>query len=117
MWYPRAQGLGGSTTHNAYINQVCRCFSFYLLIFLKYHITKIPHKWDFDNIKTITGDASWDSATVMKYFTKIENNLYLPPDMGVPLGHGMRKILLAETQSEALLFRIQWLVEHSSATQ
>lgn len=52
--YPRAGTLGGCTAHNAMI-----------LIY--------PHNADWDNIAELTGDASWKSGNMRKYFERIEN--------------------------------------------
>jgi choline dehydrogenase len=68
-WYPRSQGLGGSTIHNALINL-------------------IPHKWDFEQLQATFNDDSWSWENMAPYFTRIENNLYLDPSIGQPIGHG-----------------------------
>lgn len=52
--YPRAGTLGGCTAHNAMI-----------LIY--------PHNADWDYIADLTGDASWKSGNMRKYFERIEN--------------------------------------------
>ncbi len=52
--YPRAGTLGGCTAHNAMI-----------LIY--------PHNADWDYIAELTGDASWKSGNMRKYFERIEN--------------------------------------------
>src|SRR6476659_1341534 len=52
--YPRAGTLGGCTAHNAMI-----------LIY--------PHNADWDYIAELTGDASWESGNMRKYFERIEN--------------------------------------------
>ena len=52
--YPRAGTLGGCTAHNAMI-----------LIY--------PHNADWDYIAELTGDASWKSGNMRKYFELIEN--------------------------------------------
>ncbi|KAF1842005.1 GMC oxidoreductase [Cucurbitaria berberidis CBS 394.84] len=64
--YPRTGSLGGCTAHNALI-------------------ALYPHNSDFEYIASLTGDASWSSDSMRKYFTKLENNHYLLP--GAP-GHG-----------------------------
>ncbi|KAG8866140.1 hypothetical protein FRB98_005037, partial [Tulasnella sp. 332] len=68
-WYPRAQALGGCTVHNALISQ-------------------IPHAWDFNTISSEFGDSSWSPTSMQQYFTRIENNTYIPEAQGVALGHG-----------------------------
>ena len=52
--YPRAGTLGGCTAHNAMI-----------LIY--------PHNADWDYIAELTGDASWKSGNMRRYFERIEN--------------------------------------------
>jgi choline dehydrogenase len=64
--YPRTGTLGGCTAHNALI-------------------AVYPHRSDFDNIATLTGDASWSADNMRKYFTKLEDNHYLLPGQK---GHG-----------------------------
>jgi choline dehydrogenase-like flavoprotein len=51
--YPRAGCLGGCTAHNALIT-VC------------------PHNQDWDDIVNLTGDASWSSKEMRKYWQQIE---------------------------------------------
>ncbi|KAK6991904.1 choline dehydrogenase [Favolaschia claudopus] len=72
-WYPRARGLGGSTIHNALINNIA----------LTGH--------DFDNIAAMFNDSTWSNENMRQYFKKIEHNLYLnqsDPDHGF---HGWLK--------------------------
>ncbi|KKA30641.1 hypothetical protein TD95_004216 [Thielaviopsis punctulata] len=64
--YPRAGTLGGCGSHNAMI-------------------TTTPFRKDWDTIASITGDSSWSSDDMLKYFVRLENNTYLPA--GTP-GHG-----------------------------
>jgi choline dehydrogenase len=52
--YPRAGTLGGCTAHNAMIT-VC------------------PHDADWDGIASLTGDSSWASLNMRKYFERLEN--------------------------------------------
>jgi choline dehydrogenase len=52
--YPRAGTLGGCTAHNAMI-------------------TLYPDNSDFDNIVKLTGDNSWNSQAMRKYYQRIEN--------------------------------------------
>ena len=54
VFYPRAGTLGGCTAHNAMI----------LLA---------PHDSDWDGIASLTGDGSWRSAYMRRYFRKLEN--------------------------------------------
>ncbi|KAJ6507740.1 alcohol oxidase [Mycena vitilis] len=67
VWYPRARGLGGSTIHNAMINDVGGTGQ------------------DFDNLATMFNDPTWSYKNMRKYFKRIEHNLYLnksDPDHG-----------------------------------
>ena len=52
--YPRAGTLGGCTSHNAMI-------------------TVYPHNQDWDDIAEMTGDDSWKSGKMRKYFQRLEN--------------------------------------------
>src|SRR5262249_30247390 len=53
VWYPRAGTLGGCTAHNA-------------MIFV------YPHDADWDYIAELTGDRSWQSSRMRKYFERLE---------------------------------------------
>jgi choline dehydrogenase len=55
--YPRAGTLGGCTAHNAMI-----CV--------------YPHNSDWDHIAGITGDKSWESGNMRRYFEKLERCRY-----------------------------------------
>ena len=57
--YPRAGTLGGCTAHNAMI--------------LLY-----PHDADWDEIAALTGDSSWQSGRMRKYFEKLEDCHHRP---------------------------------------
>jgi choline dehydrogenase-like flavoprotein len=54
IYYPRASALGGCTAHNAMI-----------LVY--------PHNADWDNIAALTGDRTWSSANMRKYFERLED--------------------------------------------
>ncbi|KAK2035850.1 choline dehydrogenase [Colletotrichum somersetense] len=54
-YYPRVGGLGGCAEHNAML-------------------TIYPHQRDWNYIKEITGDESWDAENMRKYFIQIEKN-------------------------------------------
>lgn len=56
--YPRAGTLGGCTTHNAMI-------------------TVYPHNSDWDKLAEITGDPSWQSDNMRKYFERLEQCRYI----------------------------------------
>ncbi|KAF9460959.1 hypothetical protein BDZ94DRAFT_1121233, partial [Collybia nuda] len=55
--YPRAQGLGGSTLHNALINIIANT------------------QEDFNGLATISKDPTWSRSNMQNYFKKIEHNL------------------------------------------
>jgi len=57
IWYPRAGTLGGCTAHNAMI-------------------TVYPHQSDWDRIAMLTGDDSWSSDKMRKYFQLVERCQY-----------------------------------------
>jgi choline dehydrogenase len=82
--YPRAGVLGGCTAHNAMI-------------------LVSPHNADWDAIAADTGDASWSSDNMRKYFERLENCQYRPLDraeahLGInPSRHGWSGWLQAET--------------------
>lgn len=48
-------------------------------------ITVYPHKSDWNNIASITGDASWAADNMRTYFERLERNRYLPNGV---VGHG-----------------------------
>ncbi|PYS46631.1 MAG: glucose-methanol-choline oxidoreductase [Acidobacteria bacterium] len=58
IWYPRAGTLGGCTAHNAMI-------------------TVYPHNSDWDKIADLTGDPSWRSDNMRKYFERLEKCQYV----------------------------------------
>jgi choline dehydrogenase len=55
--YPRCAALGGCTAHNAMI-----------LVY--------PHNSDWDHIAELTGDASWSSENMRRYFERLEHCEY-----------------------------------------
>jgi len=59
VWYPRAGTLGGCTAHNAMI-LIC------------------PSNSDWDQIADLTGDPSWRSPAMWKYFQRIEDCRHRP---------------------------------------
>jgi choline dehydrogenase-like flavoprotein len=59
VWYPRAGTLGGCTAHNAMI-----------LVY--------PSNSDWDQLADLTGDPSWRSPAMRKYFQRIENCRHRP---------------------------------------
>ncbi|KAG8922341.1 hypothetical protein FRC00_007554, partial [Tulasnella sp. 408] len=52
-WYPRSQGLGGCTIHNALINL-------------------IPHKWDFEQVQKMFNNEPWGWKNMTKYYTRCD---------------------------------------------
>ena len=64
--YPRAGTLGGCAGHNAMV-------------------TIYPHKSDWANLASITGDSSWAPDNMRRYFERLERNRYLPNGI---VGHG-----------------------------
>ena len=81
--YPRAGTLGGCTAHNA-------------MIFL------YPHNADWDGIAALTGDSSWHSRHMRKYFQRLEDchhrGIYrLLSKLGInPTRHGFKGWLSTE---------------------
>ncbi|GLS28189.1 GMC family oxidoreductase [Marinibactrum halimedae] len=70
--YPRSSTVGGCTTHHALI-------------------TVYPHNNDFDKIAELTGDDSWDSANMRRYFERLERCEYVPRPLSAnnnPSRHG-----------------------------
>jgi choline dehydrogenase len=59
VWYPRTGALGGCTAHNAMI-----------MIY--------PHNPDWDEIAEMTGDASWNAASMRRYFERMEDCRHRP---------------------------------------
>jgi choline dehydrogenase-like flavoprotein len=59
IFYPRAGTLGGCTAHNAMIF-VC------------------PHNADWDAIAKLTGDSSWSSVNMWRYFERVEDCRHRP---------------------------------------
>jgi choline dehydrogenase len=59
IFYPRAAALGGCTAHHAMI-------------------TVYPHKDDWQNLQSLTGDDSWSPDQMRKYVEKLEQCRYLP---------------------------------------
>jgi choline dehydrogenase len=57
--YPRAGCLGGCTAHNAMI-------------------TVYPHNADWDDLAALTGDPSWASGRMRKYFQRLEDCHHRP---------------------------------------
>jgi choline dehydrogenase len=85
--YPRCATLGGCTAHNAMI-----------VIY--------PHNSDWDNIAEITGDRSWASAEMRRYFERLERCEY-PAAAGSR--HGFNGWLPTNVADPTLMFRDTFL--------
>ncbi|MEO8339603.1 MAG: GMC oxidoreductase [Nitrospirota bacterium] len=79
IWYPRAGTLGGCTAHNAMI-------------------TIYPHETDWDRIAQLTGDNSWSSEKMRKYFQEVERCHYCSKILDFVTGgrHGFQGWLSVE---------------------
>ncbi|QFT55047.1 GMC family oxidoreductase [Microbulbifer sp. THAF38] len=83
--YPRASTIGGCTTHHALI-------------------TVYPHNNDFDRIAQATGDSSWASGNMRRYFERLERCQYIPrPIFSNPSRHGFDGWLPTNRGNPALL--------------
>jgi choline dehydrogenase len=87
--YPRSATLGGCTAHNAMI--------------LMY-----PHNSDWDAIATLTGDASWSSARMRRYFERLERCEYVSP-VNVLSRHGYGGWLDTNVADPALVVRDEFV--------
>ncbi|MFP1624114.1 GMC family oxidoreductase [Streptomyces sp. 5K101] len=75
--YPRAGTVGGCTAHHALI-------------------TVYPYNWDWDEIARETGDTSWRSTAMRRYFERLERCTYRPRPKeppGNPLLAALLKLL------------------------
>ena len=77
--YPRSGTLGGCTAHNAMI-------------------TVYPHNHDWDDIAEATGDTSWRSGNMRRYFERLERCRYRRRGWPSPRSGALR----------ALLARVPW---------
>ncbi len=95
--YPRAGTLGGCTSHNAMI-----------MVY--------PHNADWDGIENLTGDHSWNSANMRRYFERLENCHHRPLErwlakIGInPSRHGWKGWLQIEKAIPAAAFSDHELV-------
>jgi choline dehydrogenase len=83
--YPRCATLGGCTAHNALI-----------LIY--------PHNSDWDHIAAITGDPSWGSANMRRYFERLERCEYVSPS-NTESRHGFKGWLPTNVADPALVLQ------------
>ena len=84
IWYPRAGTLGGCTAHNAMI-----------LIY--------PNNSDWDQIADLTGDPSWQSPAMWKYFEKVRE--WLPAEKAAApevVADGQARKVIARSVGNAL---------------
>ncbi|KAI1400979.1 GMC oxidoreductase [Hypoxylon fuscum] len=81
--YPRTGALGGCSQHNALI-------------------TVLPNENDWNYIASITGDSSWESGNMRKYFERLESTHYLPNSI---TGHGFSGWL--QTQLTPLILVVE----------
>jgi choline dehydrogenase len=86
IWYPRAGTLGGCTAHNAMI-------------------TVYPHQSDWDRIAQLTGDNSWSSNKMRKYFQRVESCQYCSKGWDIVTGgeHGFNGWLTTERPRQETL--------------
>ncbi len=89
VYYPRCAALGGCTAHNALI-----------LIY--------PHNSDWDRIAALTGDDSWNSQAMRRYFERLERCGYLPEQPANPARHGYRGWLPTAIPGKDVLVRLAW---------
>ncbi|RFU28350.1 hypothetical protein B7463_g8005, partial [Scytalidium lignicola] len=66
IFYPRAGTLGGCAGHNVMV-------------------TITPQESDWENVVSVTGDESWAADSMLQYWERLEDNLYLPNGTA---GHG-----------------------------
>jgi len=83
--YPRCATLGGCTAHNAMI-----------VIY--------PHNSDWDQIAAATGDPSWSSANMRRYFERVERCEYASPAVTASR-HGFDGWLPTNVADPALIVR------------
>jgi choline dehydrogenase len=103
VWYPRAGTLGGCTAHNAMI-------------------TVYPDNADWDGIAAATGDASWSSANMRRYFQRLESCRYRPrwrDFLSNVSGHGYDGWLPTSEADPHLVLRDRKLIEivHAAADE
>ena len=77
IWYPRVGAVGGCSIH-----------SFLFAIY--------PSDSDWDGIAELTGDRTWRSANMRKYFERLERCRYVERTKGNPSGHGFKGWLPTE---------------------
>lgn len=94
LYYPRGTSIGGSTAVNAMI-------SLY------------PDNDDWDFIARVTGDGSWNSFDMRKYFERVESARYLDTETSIAERHGLTGWLPTElVGTKRNLFRDRWLTNY-----
>jgi choline dehydrogenase len=81
IFYPRASGVGGCTTHHAMI-------------------TVYPAESDWNNIAAIVDDDSWNAKNMRKYFNRIEHDQYR---------NGSKLLLLVHSPRDAFMYLLKGL--------
>jgi choline dehydrogenase len=98
IFYPRAGTLGGCTAHNAMILMA-------------------PGDSDWDEIATLTGDASWQARRMRRYFRRLENCHHRPVWRALSrfgldrTGHGWRGWLPTECATPWQVFEDRRLLD------
>jgi choline dehydrogenase len=87
--YPRCATLGGCTAHSAMI-----------VIY--------PHNSDWDHIAQVTGDPSWASDNMRRYFERLEHCEYILPAV-TESRHGFRGWLATNVADPLLMVRDEFL--------
>ena len=87
--YPRCATLGGCTAHSAMI-----------VIY--------PHNSDWDHIAQVTGDPSWSSDNMRRYFERLEHCEYVSPAV-TESRHGFRGWLATNVADPILMVRDEFL--------
>lgn len=90
VFYPRSGTLGGCTAHNA-------------MVFI------YPHNSDWDYIANLTGDSSWKSGNMRKYFERLEDCQYVdrPKKHGDnPTRHGFRGWLATSVARKDVILNV-----------
>jgi choline dehydrogenase-like flavoprotein len=84
--YPRSGTLGGCTAHNAMI-------------------TIYPHNHDWDAIARMTGDRTWNSSNMRRYFQRLERCEYVPRPGTLPT----QRFIAALLEGLASILPASWL--------
>lgn len=94
LYYPRGTSIGGSTTVNAMI-------------------ALYPDNSDWDHIAELTGDESWNSRAMRKYFERLEKLKYAKPTQDNPERRGFNGWLpLEKVGIQKNLCKDKWLANY-----